>query len=177
VASGLEFWDRQWAPRTTTELGAGAAFAERNPAFEDPRFFPIGVASLRQLFPTGSGQEALDVQGRGQVDVQIDRLTGNPDHRLNLLLQSNWAREPYGIHAEIGRGQSLRSSEANALTQYNGEIIFRYQWTRPLLVETGYRAAYQTIDAPTTSAASLAASGLNWVAFVALRASAEPIQF
>ncbi len=176
VVRGLELWGHMLSPRTTSELAAGAAWVRRDPSPEDPELFAIGFATLRHMFPRTGGQRS-DALGRALVDTQVDRLTGLPDYRLTFQLESTWSKDPYGLYAQLARSQSLRSSQVNSLILYSGEVGLRYQWTKPLLLEVGYRAAYQDVDDPTTAAAAAAASGFNWMTFVALQASAEPFRF
>ncbi len=176
VVRGMETWSRQLARRTSGELAGGVAWDQRDPSPDDPEAFPIGFLVLRHDFPNSGGVRS-DVLGRAQVDVQLDRLTGLPDYRYLFGLESTWAKDPYEVYGQVGRTASLRESQLNSLAQYAGEVGLRYQWLEPLLVEVGVRGAYQDVDRPTTAATFLALDGFNWMTFVALRASAEPIRF
>jgi hypothetical protein len=176
VIRGRERWEHRFLPMMTGELSAGAAFAQRSPTTTDGEFFPIGAVALERRLAPGRGQR-LELETRAQVDVIIDRLTGLPDHRLDLNIEGNWTRAPYGLHAGVGRTSSLRPLEENALVLYSGEVGGSYQWTPVWLVEAGFQGAYQSVESPTSSAAAAAASGFNWMFSAALEARSETLSF
>jgi hypothetical protein len=173
VGRGRERWSHRWSRATNTELSAGAAVAQTDLDEGDPEVFPIGGLLLTNRTKTGPEDEFVEIDTSALVDVVIDRLTGLPDHRLDVGLKGTWTREPYAVYANVGETQSLRPEEANALVLYSGEVGGRYHWTRPLWLDGGFRGAYQSVDAPTSTAAAAAASGFNWVVFVALQAQTD----
>jgi hypothetical protein len=177
LRSGLvrwrERWDHEWSAATSTELFGGAILARTTALPDHTEFYATGGGSLSNRTKTGPGAQFLDIDTLAQVDVLIDRLTGLPDQRLDLNLKGAWTMEPYVVYGNLGHTQSLRRNQPNALYLYSGEAGARYQWTRALMLEGAFRGAYQTIGAPTTTAAADAAEGFNWVVLVALQAQTD----
>jgi len=171
-----ERWAHEWSPGTTTELSAGAALARTTALDEGAEWFAIGSGSLSKTIRTGPNAEFLNLETLVQVDVTIDRLVGLPDQRLDVALRGTWTRDPYTLFAGLGHTQSLRWDEPNSLVLYSGDVGARYQWTRALMWEGGFRAAYQTVRAPTTTATASAAEGFNWVVLVALQAQTDSFE-
>ncbi|HVJ18796.1 MAG TPA: hypothetical protein VM686_25415 [Polyangiaceae bacterium] len=177
LRSGLvrwrEGWVHDWSATTSTELFGGAIVARTTALPDRTEVYALGGGSLSNRTKTGPGGEFLDIDTLAQVDVLIDRLTGLPDQRLDVSVKGTWTMEPYVWYGSVGHTQSLHHSQPNALYLYSGEVGGRYQWTRALNLEGAFRGAYQTIGAPTTTAAASAAEGFNWVVLVALQAQTD----
>jgi hypothetical protein len=176
LARWRERWAHAWSAVTSTELNAGVAVAQTTAVTTGAEVFAVGGGSATTRFKTGPNAEFFELETLAQVDVMIDRLTGLPDQRLDVGLTGMWTRDPYKFYGTLGHTQSLRLERVNALYLYSGEVGAQYQWTRALMLEGAFRAAYQTVDTPSNLAAAAAAEGFNWVVLVALQAQTDAFE-
>jgi hypothetical protein len=176
LVRGRERWAHAWSAATSTELHGGVAVAKTTAVTTGAEVFAIGGGTATTRIRTGPNVEFLDLETMAQVDVMIDRLTGLPDQRLDVGVKGTWTRDPWTFYGTLGHTQSLRLEQVNHLYLYSGEVGSLYQWTRALMLEGAFRAAYQTVDTPSSIAASAAAEGFNWVVLVALQAQTDAFE-
>ncbi len=171
-----ERWAHAWSPATTMELHGGVAVAKTTAVTTGAEVFAIGGGTATTRVRTGPNAEFFAFETMAQVDVMIDRLTGLPDQRLDAGVKGTWTRDPWTFYGTLGHTQSLRLEQVNHLYLYSGEVGSQYQWTRALMLEGAFRAAYQTVDTPSNFAAGAAAEGFNWVVLVALQAQTDAFE-
>jgi hypothetical protein len=176
---GLGRWGRTWDARTSSEIGGGVALVNQDPSPDGSfKVYPVLGASGQHLFLLGPKRETLELGGNAELNVYVDRLTGLPDQRFSISAESTWSKRPYAVTGGAGTSKSLpNSADVNQVSVIDAFIAGRYELSRFVGFELGFRAAWQEVDNPTTEAISNAGAGFNWVTFgaVELRTARLPL--
>jgi hypothetical protein len=175
VAGAGEQWRRQWAKGTSSSIGAGVAIV---PPYDgrDGLVRPTGIASISQLIPTGPERGSLQLGASAAADVVIDRLTGEPDTRGQLVGSAQWNLRKWAF---LGQGQFVRSFDKTtlaAVTLRSAELRVAFTPVKPLTLETGARALKQRSLNPAVETPALL-NEVQWTAFVSATYRFDTVQW
>lgn len=147
VVLAEERWSKQIDSGISTELGAGVAYSqsrlEEDGAASDPerQVLPVATAALR--VQKGRPQQRDTLQLTTQVTADVDRTTGEVDHRVLWGVLSEHRRERVTLSGSTSGSQSLSGDSENSLTSVAAGVQAAYALTPELSVDAGVSANYQ----------------------------------
>jgi hypothetical protein len=170
-----EQWRRQWAKNTSGLIGAGFVFV---PPYEghDAMARPTGIASLSQLFLTGPERGTLQLTASAAADVVIDRLTGQPDARGQLVGAAQWNVRQWIVTAQGQFVRSFDKTTLSAVSLRSGELRVAFLPVKQLTLEAGTRLLKQRSLNPDIPTPPLL-NKLQWTAFVSATYRFDTVQF
>jgi hypothetical protein len=157
-------WHHDFSPRTSSELGAGVAYA-RSPQENGSvahSFYPAGRAGISHSERVARGLLNLNATVGGSP--VLDFTTAAIDPRLQIGAGLGWSRDRFSAHVGGGTSVSLSGSgEQDAFSALSASAGVGYYLGLGFAADGGVRGAWQQVGGedriPPTAAAYLA---LSW---------------
>jgi hypothetical protein len=183
TVSLLETWQHMWSSRTSTRLGAGAAYLrsrdvppdtalEEDPPLEtNDSVFAAARAEYATTRSAGGGAN-LTLTAITGLDTGYNPLLGEVLYQASGSLGATWSRRRLSFDALFVASTTLGQDDAPTVRGFTSSLVGNYVLAEGVEFQAGVRTAGQLLPDETAPDAPI-----QWVAFAALSLSAPIARF